>query len=129
MSDLRIDALRHAAGRNLDQTKMDELRTRDSELLHEISDYVRDTRAQLHGLLLGNKITETGTGMNAHYRFENLPSGSYAVFAEWPLGRRTYQWWAPVVLEDGQRLTRDLDNSTEVSETFFCGIGTQGSRE
>jgi hypothetical protein len=63
---------------------------------------------------------ETGTGMNAHYKFEKVPPGEYFLFGEWKIGDNNYQWWAPIELLPGTVLKKDLDNSVEADGLASC---------
>jgi hypothetical protein len=81
---------------------------------------VRDLYRTVRSKVAKSVVDTTGTGMNAHFRFDSVAAGRYIVFAEWTVGQNPYHWWAPVTVDSG-RVRRDLDNSVEGGDQPFCG--------
>jgi hypothetical protein len=85
----------------------------------------RDLQKPTAALMIRAKVAatpglETGTGINAHFRFELVPSGKYFLFGEWKIGDNNYQWWAPIEVLPGTTLKKDLDNSVEADGLASC---------
>jgi hypothetical protein len=78
-------------------------------------------RAQMAAVLLGAKVAESATGVNAHYQFTGLAPGQYVLWAETEIGDHRYTWWAPIALAAGDSAKKDLDNSTEADHLVYCG--------
>jgi len=66
-------------------------------------------------------VASSKTGINAHYRIDNVPAGRYILWAETMIGDNAYTWWAPVVIAGGYSVSKDLDNSTEAHSALYCG--------
>jgi hypothetical protein len=79
-------------------------------------------RAALQALLMRHVVAEAGTGMNAHYRFAGVRPGPYVLWAETRIGDNPHQWWAPVTVNAGDAITKDLDNSVEADGHLYCGV-------
>src|SRR6266567_1027130 len=60
------------------------------------------------------------TGINAHYRFDGVPTGNYVLWAETMIGDNSYTWWAPITVTGTDSVSKDLDNSTEVHAALYC---------
>lgn len=75
----------------------------------------------LSTIISNNVISETGTGMNAHYKFENLLPGKYLLFAVFPIGDNNYRWLIPVEIRSGRSATVDLDTEKENRAVIGCG--------
>lgn len=69
--------------------------------------------------LLNYVVRRAGTGMNAHYRFADVPPGRYVVYSEWTINGVEYAWWAPVTVVPGRAVDRDLDNSVMSRERLL----------
>src|SRR5207249_1487230 len=78
-------------------------------------------RAQMAAALLGAKLAESATGVNAHYQFTGLAPGRYVLWAWTEIGDHRYTWWAPIALAAGDSAKKDLDNSTEADHVVYCG--------
>ncbi len=76
---------------------------------------------QLDTSLLRLTVASSKTGINAHYRMDHVPAGRYILWAETVIGDNAYTWWAPVVIADGDSVSKDLDNSTEAHAAVYCG--------
>lgn len=100
----------------------DALEARVFAVWDTVSATLAEGKTQIRLLLLEATFRETGTGMNAHYVFSNVPAGRYTLFGEWKIGDGEYQWWSHIELRAGQQLTKDLDNDAEANNQLFCGI-------
>jgi hypothetical protein len=78
-------------------------------------------RAQMASVLVGAKVNESATGVNAHYQFTGLAPGRYVLWAETEIGDQHYTWWAPIALAAGDSAKKDLDNSSEADHLVYCG--------
>ena len=64
-----------------------------------------------------SRVDSAKTGINAHYRFANLRPGRYILFAQWPIGDHSYEWWVPVDLKPGRSIV-DLDHTSVAEDPF-----------
>jgi hypothetical protein len=80
-----------------------------------------DVVGQLDNVLRRLTIASSKTGINAHYHFDHVPAGKYILWAETMIGDNNYTWWAPVVVEGRDSVSKDLDNSTEAHAALYCG--------
>jgi hypothetical protein len=78
-------------------------------------------RGRMTATLVGARVTESATGVNAHFQFTGLTPGRYVLWAETEIGEHHYTWWAPLVLAAGDSAKKDLDNSTEADHFVYCG--------
>jgi len=104
---------------------------RDMSLSAQLDTLNSAMHAQVDHLIVQSIRDTTGTGMNAHYRFENEPPGSYIVYATWKIGDNDYTWWHPVEVRAGQTVKRDLDNSgagSAIDYLVYGGSDTMASR-
>ncbi len=79
-----------------------------------------DVVGQLDTALLRLTVASSKTGINAHYHFDRVPAGKYILWAETMIGDNNYTWWAPVLVTDGDSVSKDLDNSTEAHVAVYC---------
>ena len=77
-------------------------------------------RLRIDSILLRETVAEAPTGVNAHYNFRQLKPGSYVLWAETEIGDNPYTWWAPILVNAGDSLKKDLDNSTELDSQLHC---------
>jgi hypothetical protein len=80
-----------------------------------------DVVAQLDTALLRLMVASSKTGINAHYRIDQVPAGKYILWTETMIGDNAYSLWAPVAIVGGDSISKDLDNSTEAHATLYCG--------
>ena len=81
----------------------------------------RDAVQMLRAVMLGNVLAETRTGMEAHYRFDAVAPGSYALWAETSIGDSFYQWITPVAVTGPGPVRADMDNDTAGLTRLYCG--------
>lgn len=72
--------------------------------------------------IAANLVDSTSAGMSAHYVFEGVRAGRYVLYSQWQIADYGYRWWAPIAVAAGRRVRRDLDNSSELGTSIFCGI-------
>ena len=89
-----------------------------------IGAFVSEAKAAVRAQLALATVSQTGTGMKAHYRFDQALPGSYDLWAETTIGNNPYTWWAPLTVKAGDSLHVDLDNSKEKAATLYCGSGS-----
>ena len=77
-------------------------------------------RVRMMTALIGHKVAEAATGVNGHYQFAGLAPARYVLWAETEIGDHHYTWWAPIALQPGDSVKKDLDNSTESDSLFYC---------
>ena len=56
------------------------------------------------------RVARSQTGIDGKYRFDNVPDGVYALYANWESRYNYIEWCTPVVVEDGKAITVDLQN-------------------
>ncbi len=78
-------------------------------------------RVDIDTVLARFAVASSKTGINAHYRIDHVPAGRYILWAETVIGDNAYTWWAPVMIADGDSVSKDLDNSTEAHAAVYCG--------
>lgn len=83
--------------------------------------YVSEAKAAVRAQLALATVSQTGTGMKAHYRFDHALPGTYDLWAETTIGNNPYTWWAPLTVKAGDSLHVDLDNSKEKAAALYCG--------
>jgi len=66
---------------------------------------------ELRTMILKRAIKTTGTGMHAHFRFENIVPAFYLMYAEWEANGFKRYWLAPVRVKRGEVRQRDLDST------------------
>jgi hypothetical protein len=66
---------------------------------------------ELRTMIQKRAIKTTGTGMHAHFRFENIVPAFYLMYAEWEANGYKRYWLAPVRLNRGEARQRDLDST------------------
>jgi hypothetical protein len=79
-----------------------------------------ETRSGLRAVLRGATLRTVPTGATGHYRFADVGSGGFALWAETELGDHHYTWWVPIRISPGDSLTRDLDNGVEADARLYC---------
>ena len=77
--------------------------------------------SEVDAILVRTSVADVGTGMNAHFKFDGVPVGSYLLYARFPIGKRLYGWLLPVSINAGQSPTLDLDTAAENHQAFACG--------
>jgi hypothetical protein len=92
---------------------------REQRIDKGIASWKVDARKAVLDAVAAAIVDSTGTGMNAHYRFEVARPGSYFLFSDWDMGDNHYVWWAPVTI-GRTAAKRDLDNSVIVDRGAFC---------
>jgi hypothetical protein len=93
--------------------------TRLSGLTFKLFD---ETTASADKILLDASISESNSGVNSHFKFDGVPAGSYALWAQFPIGERWYQWFIPVTVAPGVRVVRDLGTASMNRQVVYCGI-------
>ena len=61
------------------------------------------------------------TGMNAHYRFSELTSGTYWLFAEWTFNGRPHDFLEVQSVDVGEKAVLDLKYDSWPASVFDCG--------
>lgn len=88
----------------------------------QMTELFDSTTASADRILLAASLTSVNSGVNAHFKFENVPAGSYGLWTQFPIGEHSYQWFIPLRLVAGQHLVRDLDTDSMNREVVYCGI-------
>lgn len=84
---------------------------------------LRDSTLFLIGLTISRAaIDSASAGINAHYRFDDVPPGRYALYSQWTIGENDYRWWVPISVQSGDSIRRDLDNRFEAKAAVTCGL-------
>ena len=77
-------------------------------------------RVDIDTALVRFAVAFSKTGINAHYRIDQVPAGKYVLWTETTIGDNAYTWWAPIVVTGGDSVSKDLDNSTEARAALYC---------
>lgn len=80
-------------------------------------------RDSSHSLIVSRAIAYTGSGMHAHYRFNNLKPDAYIVYSEWELPGRVHRWQGFTKVKAGDNVHLDLDSDAGVDNLLNCSSG------
>jgi hypothetical protein len=67
-----------------------------------------------------HSIASAPTGMHAHFRFATVRPDFYIMYAEWQVDQHSHRWWAPVRVDPGQHVERDLSSENAADQGLDC---------
>ena len=89
----------------------------EQEVVDSLAALFDETAAGMSEILFALTIDEAFAGVAARYRFEGIPPGEYALWAETFVAEMPYRWWLEFRMPAGELVTHDL------TETSFAEVG------